>query len=81
MGLPAGGAPMTHKEKLWRSRLAEWRVELQTNQHGMAHLAPRCIALLESEITEFWGAPQRRAEAFIDSTDAATTPESGGTLP
>ena len=46
---------MSHKEKLWRNRLAAWEDELLTDRHGMAYLAPRCIALLKSEIEEFWG--------------------------
>ncbi len=31
-------------------RLQGWRRELLTNQHGMAHLAQRCIKLLETEL-------------------------------
>lgn len=60
-------APMSHREKLWRLRLASWQDELRTNHYGMAHLAPRCIALLESEIAEFW--PGRAVVVLAQTQD------------
>jgi hypothetical protein len=53
-GVPRDAPTLSHKEKLWRNRLAAWEDELRTDRYGMAHIAPRCIALLKSGIAEFW---------------------------
>lgn len=46
-----------NREMMFRNRLAAWEEEFRTDEHGMAHLAPRCIELLRADIAEFWGEP------------------------
>lgn len=46
--------PASDRKSKWEARLSDWENELQTNKHGMLHVAQRCVDLLRAEIAEFW---------------------------
>jgi hypothetical protein len=41
--------PKTHRDMMAK-RLREWIKELNTNRHGLAHLAHRAIAVLQAKL-------------------------------
>lgn len=44
------GQPCDPAATPYENQLRDWRRELETNEFGMAHLAPRAIALIERDI-------------------------------